>query len=699
MNLSYAPVMLAVFALLGTSASHAQSAATAEISLPEVKVQASGDQGYNPPEARSATKTDAPLRDIPQTVNVVTQELMRDKAVQSIEEAVKSVPGINLSHGDGQRDQVVIRGFSALGDQFIDGFRDDSMYYRDMSNVEQIEVIKGPAAVLYGRGSSGGMINRITKKPGIDASEVALTLGSWSQRRGEFDLARNINSMVSFRVTGAVERSDSFRDQQFLNREAFAPSLLWRFNADTSLLLQAEYLHDKRVTDWGIPSWQGRPIKVPPSTYYGAANARDADTAASTVAAGGFTFDHRFNESWSVRNAFRYYDYKLDRHITSPGAVTADSDLTAYPSGFRVARSRSAIARSEHGYFNQTELTQKFSLGVTRHQVLYGLELGNQDRTQLNRSGTATPVDAYNPVSPIANPTFTVNAGSSNTGGSKVAAAYVQDQIALSDQWKALIGVRYDRFRQAVDVATIPKRTDTAWSPRAGVVYQPTPTQSYYVSFSRSFQPAGENFNLTTANATTEPQRTTSKELGVKLDLFDGKATATAALFSLERTNIMSSDPANPLLSVPVGTQRTNGLELAFAGDLSNGWHLSAGYAYLDAKISRSLNPAVQGKRATLTPRQSASVWVMKTIAGGWRAGAGVNYVGARFADSPNTTVMPGYTTVDAMVAYKLGKFDLQLNLFNLFDKRYIASAHGSVANSLLPGAPRSARLTARYAF
>lgn len=670
-----------------------------ETTLPAITVEGANAMTYNAPTASSATKIDAPLRDIPQTVNVITQELMRDKGVRSMEDAVKSVPGISLSHGDGQRDQVVIRGFSAIGDQFVDGFRDDALYFRDLSNIEQVEVVKGPASVLYGRGSSGGMINRITKKPGIDKSEVSLQVGSWDQRRAEFDIARKANEALSFRLTGAVERADSFRDQQFLEREAFAPSMLLKIDSDTTLLLQADYLHDKRVTDFGIPGFNGRPIDVDPSTYYGSSNASDADTTESTVSSGTITFDHRFNSSWSIRNAFRYYEYTLDRYNVVPGVVTANA---AFPSGFQVARRRGAIARDEHGYFNQTELTQKVNLAGMDHQILYGMEFGVQDRTQLNRSGTTTSVDAFNPISgPGSKTNMTVNASGSNSGSSTVAAGYIQDLISLSDKWKVLIGTRYDSFKQEVHVAGVASRTDTAWSPRAGIVYQPTTNQSYYASVSKSFQPAGESFNLSTTNRIFDPQETTSKEIGTKLDLFNGKATATAALFNLERTNIATTDPLTSVTTT-VGTQRTNGLELTFAGDLSDGWRVSTGYAYMDTEISKSNTVTngipLQGKEATLTPKHSANIWLTKALMPHWTAGAGINYVGDRFADPANTVTMPSYTTMDAMIAYRIKGIDLQLNIYNLFDKEYIASAHGSAVD-LMPGAPRSVQLTARYAF
>ncbi len=671
-----------------------------ETRLPEVKVKSSREvePTYNPPTAVSATKIEAPLRDIPQTINVIPQSLLRDQGARSMEAVMKSVPGIGLSHGDGQRDQVTIRGFSAIADQFIDGLRDDALYFRDLSNIEQVEVIKGPASVLYGRGSSGGLINRITKKPGIDKNEAALTLGSWQQRRGEFDLGRNYSDAgVAFRVTGALEKADSYRDQQFLDRKALSPSLLVKLGADTRLLIQGEYLEDRRVTDFGIPALNGLPVNVPPGTYYGAANAADFDYSQSRVTALGFTLTHRFNNEWSVRNAFRHYDYSLNRNNTLVQTVNQAAQT--------VSLSRTNMQRAEDGYFNQTELVQKTTLAGMQHQLLYGVEFGRQNKELMSRSQTvATNLPIFNFVAPVV--PFTVPAPTSvsdNLGIMKVASAYVQDLATLSEQWKMLAGVRYDRFEQETRqrLAGQPdlNRTDTAWSPRAGLVFQPTPTQSYYVSFSKSFQPSAENFSLATNNAQIAPEETTNREIGAKFDFFDGRASATASLFRIERTNIKSVDPATPGVLQPIGVQRTDGLELTFTGELPQGWQIWSGYAYLDAKVASSPTPGLTGNRATLTPEHSANLWLTKALGYGWRAGAGVNYVGDRQADPANTVTLPAYTTVDAMVGYQWQKLDLQLNLMNLFDRGYIVSAHGSSANLNLPGAPRSVQLTARYNF
>lgn len=661
---------------------------------------------YNPVSASSATKIDAPLRDIPQTVNVIPQELLRDQGALSMEAAMKSVPGVGLSHGDGQRDQVTLRGFSAISDQFIDGVRDDALYFRDLSNIERIEVIKGPASVLYGRGSSGGLINRISKKPGIDKSEVVGQLGSRGQRRAEVDLARDQDGgAVAFRVTGAIERADSYRSQQFLERDALAPSLSIKLGAATTLLLQAEHLSDRRVTDFGIPSYRGKPVDVPASTYYGAANAREADYSHAEVTAYGFALDHRFNEGLSLRNAFRHYDYTLNRNNTLPGAVNEAAQT--------VSLNRTNLRREEQGWFNQTELSQKAWLGAMSHQLLYGVEFGEQDKDQVNRSqsGIAT-VSLFAPVLPVLPLRLGVAPSTDNRGIMRTASAYMQDLVSLSANWKALVGVRYDRFEQKTEERRAGQphlaRVDRAWSPRAGLVYQPTSSQSYYAAFSKSFQPSAENFALAANNAQIAPEETTNHEVGGKFDFLNGALSATASLFRLERTNIKSTDPATNRL-VPIGVQRTDGLELTLAGQVARDWQVWAGYAWLDARITSS--PAldnsdnvikrvpIQGKRATLTARHSANLWVTRSFGPQWRAGAGVNAVGQRFANPGNTVALPGFATVDAMLGYHAGRLDLQLNVTNLLDRHHIVSAHGSSPNLNMPGAPRSAMLTARYRF
>jgi catecholate siderophore receptor len=700
MALNKTPLALMLAGFTISNAALAQTGAASEQTLQVVTVTGASDSGYRPTSSTSGAKIDAPLRDIPQTVNVVPEQLLHDQGARSLQDALKNVPGIGMSTGDGQRDQVTIRGFSAISDQFVDGMRDDALYFRDLSNIEQVEVVKGPASVLYGRGSSGGMINRITKKPGIDRSEISLQAGRWGQKRGEFDLARNLGEQgIAFRVTGAVEDADSYRDQQFLQREALAPSVQFKLGADTLLLLQAEYLHDKRLTDFGNPSYQGRPVDVPASTYYGAANARDFDYSESRVHAFGFTLDHRFNQQFSIRNAFRRYDYTLDRNNTLIGSVNEAAKTASL--------TRGNVARDEDGYSNQTELTQRAEVGSMQHTVLYGLEFGKQNKDQLVRSqANVATISLFNPVPPVVPFTAAGAPTANNTGIFKVSSAYVQDLVSLSPQWKALAGVRYDKFEQEteerrVGVANV-ARTDRNWSPRAGLVFQPSAAQSYYASFSRSFQPSGEGFALAANNADIAPEITKNKEIGAKYDLLGGRATAGVSLFQLTRDNMKSSDPVTNKL-IPIGTQRTNGVEWTFNGNLGDGWQVWTGYAYLDAEIVTSIarddGQAVQGKQPTLTPKQSANLWLTKALAGHFGVGGGVNYVGDRFANPGNTVVLPSFVTMDAMTYYRDRGIDLTLNVLNLLDREYTVAGHGSSKNLNLPGAPRSVQLTARYRF
>ena len=693
------PLALALAAV----AAPALAQTAAEQQLPEVKVQGGRDAatGYNPPTATTASKIEAPLRDIPQTVNVVPKELMRDQAATSMQDALRNVPGVAFGHGDGQRDQVWIRGFSAIADQFVDGVRDDALYFRDLSNVERVEVLKGPASVLYGRGSSGGLINRITKQPEFAPRyELGAVFGSFDQRRVEWDLGDRLGGgAASVRVSGAVERADSYRSQQFLEREALSPSLALRPSADTRVVLQADYLSDRRVTDFGIPALNGRPVEVPAGTYYGAANARQADYSQSVVNGGTLTLDHRLSADWTFRDVLRGASYTLDRNNTLVGSVN-ETALTA-------SLNRTNLRRQEDGVFNQSELVQKTRFGGVEHQILYGLELGRQTKDQrvVSQSKVAT-VSLLNPVLPVLPLTINAAPSTDNTGVFNTTGLYLQDLAALGERWKLLAGLRLDRFEQST-VERLPgrsglRRVDQNWSPRLGLVYQPTLEQSYYASVSRSFQPSGEAFALAANNADIAPEQTVNRELGAKLDFLGGLLTATGSLFRLERTNIKTSDPATNTL-IPVGTQRTDGAELALTGELGSGWQVAAGYAYLDGRVVSSVGidsgQTIQGKRPTLTPGHSGSLWLSKAVGGGWRLGGGASFVGDRYANPGNTVTLPRYAVFDAGAFYRIKGLDLGLNVKNLFDRKFIVAGHGTNANLNLPGAPRSVQMTLRYAF
>lgn len=701
-------LLLAMLTGASTAEIPVQTPPPPEAALPEVKIK--GRKGPKKPDpktayqasaAATAAKLDAPLRDIPQTVNVVTEALLQDQGAKSLQDALRTVAGVGLSSGDGQRDQVSIRGFSAIGDQFVDGLRDDAMYFRDLSNVAQVEVLKGPASVLYGRGSSGGVINRVTKKAdGSRHGDLELTGGSFDQKRAALDVGGGATETVSYRATAAVERSGGFRNQAFLEREAATPSVLFSFSKDTHLVVQFDHLRDKRVTDFGIPSLAGRPVDVPRETYYGSPDARRDDFTESTMDAGFLRFEHRFSRTLELRNAFRTYDFELDRHNTMPGQVLAASR--------QVRLNHGDVARRERGWFDQWELVQRASTGPVVHELLYGVELGRQRK--YGRFATFTniaTVDLFNPVLvPLTLGTPTV---SENVANQTTTAFYAQDLITFSEHWKALLGLRHDRYLQETELQKPApgrlERTDAAWSPRAGLVFQPDALQSWYLSFSRSFQPSGELSQLSANNANIEPEQTRNLEAGLKLDLLEGRASSTISVFDLERTGIKSTDPANPSLLVPIGTQRTRGLEATFDGQVGSAWRLHGGYAYLDARLTKSTpgtkvsGVPVEGHRPSLTPVNSGNLWADWAFAPGWSVGLGVNASGDRFASASNLVRLGGYVTLDGAVRYRAKAWEVALNAYNLSNRNYILSGHGGSDILLLPGGPLSAQVTARFHF
>lgn len=688
----------------------------ADASLPEITVQAANELGYSPNFSTGATKSNAPLRDVPQTVNVIPQQLIQDQAARSMQDVLRNVPGVGMSSGDGQRDQVTIRGFSAISDQFIDGVRDDSLYFRDLSNIDRIEVLKGPAAVLYGRGSSGGLINRVSKKPQAGSfGEVTLNLGSNKLKRTSFDVNRETNEQLALRVTGAYEDSASYRDQGFIQRSSIAPALLIKWSDATKLLLQGEFAKDKRITDFGIPSFNGRPVSVPGSTYYGSGMARRDDTTATEVYSGTAVLDHRFNEELSVRNASRYYHYDLNRNNTLPGGTVDTVTQT-------VGRNRGEIRRQEDGYFNQTDFIFKNAVGGFKQEWLFGLELGQQNKdAQFASQSNIDRVNIFNPGGKIAPPISDAvrngDAAIASHNVVKVLGVYAQDQISLLPELKALLGIRYDTFIQdsvfARKLAAL-ARTDKAWSPRAGLVWQPSETTSYYVSYSKSFQPSAESFGLAANNADNKPEVTENREVGSKLDFLEGALSVNASVFNLVRSDVKTSDPSNPSVLINVGEQRTNGVELTTNGRLSQDWDVSAGYAYLDGRFTKTNNFVLapqtafpttvakiylQGNRPSLTPKHSGFVWVNKKLGGGFSVGGGVNYSDDRFASPSNAVVLPAYLTADLALYYRSKKFDLAINLKNATDKKYIVSGHGGNDNLMTPGAPREIALGLSYKY
>ncbi|MGH8809142.1 MAG: TonB-dependent receptor, partial [Noviherbaspirillum sp.] len=680
--------------------------AQGETVLPDVlvKEKTASVGTYEVTESAAATKIAVPLRDVPQTVNAVPKAVMRDQNALSVQDALQNVPGLSFSVGDGQRDQVTIRGFSAINDQFVDGVRDDALYFRDLSNIERIEVLKGPASVLYGRGSAGGLINRVTKKPSANPiMEVGATLGSEGQKRGEFDLGTaSADKATLFRVTGALEDSGGFRNQYFLERQAIAPSATFKLRPDTTLTVQADYLKDKRLADQGVPSFRGRPVDVPIETYYGAANGRDRAFVQSEVSSETVTLDHAFNDSLKLHSVLRAYDYSLDRNYTTIARVTNGASPT-------VTISQAHRTREEDGYYLQNELTQKLQWGDTRHLMLYGVELGKQHKTEVlaTRNNVAT-YNLFNPVLASLSPLpASIVPSNNNQNRVNIAAAYLQDLATLSPQWKVLAGLRYDKLEQKRDDLTARNqdlnRTDNTWSPRVGAVYQPTGAVSLYAGHSKSFQPIADSFVFRNNSDQLKPTETVSNEVGAKLDI-GAKASVTAALFEMSQTNIQVADPANANFALPIGKQRTRGLELTFAGELAPRWEMLAGYSFMRGVIIESpertsAGTPFQGNTAALTPKHAFNIWIKRKFDNGYYAAAGGRAESARYASPDDLTVLPGYAVLHLGAGYQAQKYDVAVTLKNLLNRKYYVAAHSGANDYNMPGEPRSLLVSARYRF
>jgi catecholate siderophore receptor len=647
--------------------------------------------------SETATKTATPLRDVPQSVEIVNRQLLDSQAAFSMKDALNNVTAVAVAQGEGRRDQFFIRGFSAIGDQFIDGFRDDAQYYRDLSNIEQIEVVKGPAAVLFGRGSSGGIINRTTKKPNVyeRIGSAEINFGSYGLKRGMFDFGQPIlEDKLAFRFVGAYEKEGSFRHYFFQERYNIAPSFSWKPTEKTDITFQFEYLNDERLPDRGIPSFQGRAVGVPLGTYYGFPG---EDRITTRVSSQAIRFERQINNFWTVRNVFRRIGNATDFYNTSPGAVSVVGG------NLRVARSQYQGIFKQENYFNQTEAVGVVETFGIRHTILAGIELGSQEKRSLVfRNGTASAVSLIDPI--LTRPVNNGIATTDNNFKGKVFGVYFQDQIAFNKNWKALIGARYDNFRQSLDnllPANIDLgRTDKQWSPRVGLVYQPGDWLSFYGSYTRSFQPSGENLSLAAKNTELKPEMTRNYEAGVKATFQPYRINATLSVFRLDRNNIKTTDPLNPAQLILIGEQRTDGIEFTVSGSPLRKLDVFAGYSLLAARILKSNTisggVSLEGKLAQLTPRNSGNLWLTYQLPRGFRFGFGGYARSKTFTSANNLVTLPGYARFDASLSWQSEKhYEIAFNLKNLLNKRYYETSNGD--NNIMPGSPINGSVTLRY--
>jgi catecholate siderophore receptor len=647
--------------------------------------------GYQTDAIGSATKTLTPLRDTPQSIMVVTSEQIKDQSFQSISEVVNYIPGISSHQGENNRDQLVIRGNSTSADFYLNGVRDDVQYYRDLYNVERIEALKGPNAMIFGRGGGGGVINRVTKDAGFaPVREITLQGGSFRSGRFTADFDQPLSEKAAFRINSLYEHSDSFRRFVGLERYGVNPTFTFLPNKRTQVTLSYEYFHDGRVADRGIPSFQGRPVHIPTSTYFGDPNASHVRASVNLLSG---SIEHQVG-GWNIHNRTQFGDYDRGYQNFVAGVVTADKTRDSI-SAYNNATKRRSL-------FNQTDLSHSLSTGKTRHTFLFGAELGRQltdnfrNTGFFNNSTTSILVPLSDPLvtMPV---TFRQSAtDADNHLRTNLAATYVQDQIELSRFVQVVAGVRFDYFdlqfhnnRNGDNL----RRIDRLVSPRIGLVVKPVTSVSIYGNYSVAYLPSsGDQFSsLTTITQQVKPEQFTNYEAGVKWDI-RRDLILTTALYRQDRTNTRATDPNNPTAIVQTGSQRTNGFELGLNGSVTRKWRVVGGYAYQDAFISSATTAAAKGAQVAQVPHHTFSVWNNYQVVTKLAVGLGIIRRGDMFAAVDNTVILPGYTRADAAVFYSFNeKWRLQANIENLFDRKYYINADNN--NNISPGSPRAARL------
>ncbi len=648
----------------------------------------------------------------PQSITVVTGKLMAAQGTTSLEDALRNVPGITMNAGEGaaRGDTVNLRGFSAFNDFFLDGVRDAAVYTRDDFDLQSIEVLKGPAAVLFGRGSTGGAINQVSKAPLMTPFENASTeLGTNDLYRATADLDTSIGQTAAVRLDLMGQSSDvAERDDVRNRRWGVAPAVAFGIGERNSLVLA--YLHQQEddVLDTGIPFVDGRAAPVPRDAFFGLAS----DSATTDVDILTARYRHDFNDNVSLNNTARYAHYEFDYQFEAPNfgddAPTAATPLNAVLVG-RDAPDSSGV---QTNLDDQLDLTAHFTTGFVAHTLVTGLEIARQtsdlDRYTNPFNANYDWVPETLLLDPDPNETRPAEPiGSRQDTTAPSGGAHVLDTLALGQYVSLTGGFRYDDFSASYKSLTVRggalqrlHELNRLGSPRASLVIKPTRRQTYYFSFGTSFDPSAEALTLTTKTADLGPVKAQSFEVGAKSEWLDDRLMLTQALFHTAVDNAQTNDPDNPTITVLNGNERVEGVELQAIGRLTQHWELFSGYTYLDGRTLASGTAADVGKVMPDTAHNSLNLWTEYELPGGWEVGGGGNWLSHRFADSAATAYVAGYVVWNAMVSYQAnGRLSLQLNGFNLLNKLYYDGLYYTSAaeNHAIPGAGRSVALTLHW--
>ncbi|MEO6360548.1 MAG: TonB-dependent siderophore receptor [Sphingomicrobium sp.] len=676
---------------------------------PEIVVTGQRQQ-YGVKSTRSGTKTNTDIKSIPQAISVVSSKQIDDQQLRSVNDLLNFVPGASYGSGESNRDTIVLRGNSSTADFFIDGVRDDVQYFRDFYNVDRVEVLKGPNAMIFGRGGGGGVLNRVLKRPSFGAYRALNASGdSFGGVRFAGDVDQPLGDGAGVRVNAVYEDADSFRHHVDLKRYGINPTAAFQVGSETRIDLSYEFFHDRRTADRGVPSLSDlnpvtvdQPLRGYNHTFFGdpRASYSKADVSLAT-----FAFEHRFGEGLTLRNRTLLGDYdKFYQNIYPSGA--------ANPTTQRVALGAYNSRNDRRNLLSQTDFIWEHGFAGIEQTLLFGFELGKQKSRNFRTTGgaisgpgiTGGSVSLTGPTVDAAAVFAPTRSDANNQVEAGIAAAYVQDQIRPTTWLEIVAGLRFDSFKVDFnDLRPLDRgrysRKDSLLSPRLGVILKPNDDLSIYTSYSRSYLPqSGDQFSgLTSVTEGLKPERFDNYEAGAKWEILDG-LLGTAAIYRLDRTNTRATDPLNPALTVLTGAQRSRGIELGLERSITNRWLISAGYALQKAKITQTTTAAPAGRQVPLVPRHSFSLWNRYELTKDAGIGLGLISRSKSYTSISNSVKLPGYTRVDGALYYQLPSgLEAQVNVENILGTRYFATSNGD--NNIAPGAPRTVRATLGYRF
>ncbi|MFT4195978.1 TonB-dependent siderophore receptor [Ottowia sp.] len=646
-------------------------------------------QGYVARRSAAGTKTDTPLIETPQSISVIGREELDARAVQNIMEAVRYTPGVaagNWGYDARGIDWLLLRGFDATNAMYRDGLRLPAYSLTEPYGVERVEVLRGPASVVYGQSDAGGVINRVSKMPSATTvREVEVQIGSFGRKQLGLDFGGAISDTLTYRLVGVAHDSntqETYPDGEAVKvkRNYFAPSLRWQPSASTSFTLLGEFLRSKAGDDTGyVVGPQGVPTRV-----------KEGEPRFSWIKqkqdALGYMFEHHFNNDWTVRQNVRFNEFDTDKnHMRS--ALQAD--------GRTLLRTARADPERVHQLTADTNVQGRARTGIAEHTLLFGIDWSRVNYWTNTRTGPAPSLDLLFPVYglPVAEPTNLVLDTSQTT---EQLGVYLQDQIKIADRWVVTLSGRQDRVKTGTHdrlASAFTSQTDNKVSGRAGLTYLFPNGWAPYISYGESFLPTiGVD---STTSEPFHPSRGKQWEAGVKFQPEGSRSLFTAAVFDLRKSNVVTYDQQTGDAR-QIGRVRSRGIELEGKTDITRNLHLTASYTWLDMKVTQSADTTELGNTPIQVPKQTTSVWLDYTMVNGWGVGGGVRYIGRRYDNVTNTEAEGGVTLLDATVHYRQGPWRFSLSATNLANRKYTASrAYGGY----YPGNDRAVVASAKYQF